>query len=243
MTYRVLIVDDEPLARERLQRLLHAQPNFTVVAMAEHGEAALHYLQQQAVDLVLLDIQMPGLDGLQVAAQIQQLAQVPQIIFCTAYDEHAIAAFKVNAVDYLLKPVRPEELAQALQRSAERLASSNKTAAEESSYLVASGHRGIERIALEHVLACVAEQKYVQVLHQQGSTLIDGSLKQLEQEFSDYFIRSHRGALVAKDKIQRLQSLPDGSHQLWLHGLSQPIAVSRRHLGRIKEWLVRHAAF
>lgn len=239
MSYRLLLVDDESLARERLKRMLQNSA-FKVVAEAENGMAALAWLANNNADVVLLDIQMPGLTGLEVAEKLQQFSHPPRVIFCTAYDEHALAAFKVQALDYLLKPVRQEDLNQALSRAEEWLQNStSKDSDESAAYIVASGHRGVERIALEQVLACVAEQKYVQVFHQQGTALIDDSLRQLEDNFPNYFIRCHRSALVAKDKMLRLQALPAGGHQLWLEGLTQPMPVSRRHLSLIKTALVK----
>lgn len=240
MSYSVLIVDDEPLARERLKRLLLNHDEFKVVGIAEHGAAALEFLTQQVVDVVLLDIQMPGMNGLETAEKMQQLKNVPQVIFCTAYDEHALAAFRVQAIDYLLKPIRSEELARALNRVHEWLVARPNVlheAAQQNTHIVSSGHRGVERIAIENVLACVAEQKYVQVFHRDGAVLVDESLKQLEQNFPNYFVRSHRSALVAQDKIQRLQYLTEGGCQLWIADLSQPIPVSRRHLAAVKALL------
>lgn len=238
MSYQVLIVDDEPLARERLKRLLLDQEQFTVCGEAEHGKAALAWLKDNHADIMLLDIQMPGMNGLEVAAQIQQQQSAPVIIFCTAYDEHALEAFRVQALDYLLKPVRPEELTRALNRAVEWLNSpANSTTANqvsERTHLTANSHKGFERIAVADIIACVAEQKYVSVLHKGGELLVDESLKQLEEEFPQIFIRTHRGALVARSCLHLLQSQPAG-HQILLHGLAQPIPVSRRHLAKVKE--------
>lgn len=238
MKYQVLIVDDEPLARERLKRLLQTQASFTVIGEAEHGPAALAWLQENQADLMLLDIQMPGADGLEVAEQVKQLANPPVIIFCTAYDEHALAAFRVQALDYLLKPVRPEALTQALQRASEWLsnpANAPKPGSDNTrTYITANSHKGLERIAVADIIACLAEQKYVRVLHQGGELLIEESLKQLEEEFPERFIRTHRSALVAQERLQRLQA-QQGSHQVLLQGLEQAIPVSRRHLAKVKE--------
>lgn len=238
MSFQVLIVDDELLARERLKRLLLDKGSFSVGGEAEHGMAALDWLQKNHADIVLLDIQMPGMGGLEVAAKVRQLENPPVIIFCTAYDEHALEAFRVQALDYILKPVSPEELNRALNRATEWLNNPANSAQPSSNstrtHLTANSHKGFERIAVADIIACVAEQKYVRVLHEGGELLVDESLKQLEEEFPQLFIRTHRSALVAKDRLHLLQSHPSG-HQLLLHGLEQAIPVSRRHLAKVKE--------
>lgn len=235
MSYQVLIVDDEPLARQRLKHLVQAQPLYQVVGEAEHGEAAISWLAQNKADIVLLDIQMPGLTGLETAALIQQLTHPPVIIFCTAFDEHALEAFRVEALDYLLKPVRPEELSRALKRAEEKLSSaaSVNEAGTVRTHLTANSHKGLERVAIADIIACVAEHKYVGVLHTHGKLLVEDSLKQLEEEFPQFFIRTHRSALVAKNRLHLLQAQP-GGHQVLLYGLANPIPVSRRHLAKVK---------
>lgn len=234
MSYRILIVDDEPLARERLRRLIAANTDWTVVGEVAHGEAALQWLDEQQADLMLLDIQMPGLSGLEVAREVQTRAAPPQIIFCTAHDGRALDAFRVQALDYLLKPVRPEDLSRALERAKQWLNQTSHTS-NERKYLRSSGHRGVELIALDHIIACIAEQKYVTVLHDGGETLIDESLKQLEEAFPHRFIRAHRNALVAIARIQGLEPISGGGHRLRLLGLEQPIVVSRRQFKELKK--------
>lgn len=239
MAMDVLLVDDEPLARERLKRLLAEHSDVHLAGEAAHGEAALDWLRLNRVQLVLLDIQMPGKTGLEVAAAIQELPKPPHVIFCTAYDEHALSAFRVKALDYLLKPVRPEDLAAALQRAREWISKTEPASATVPAparqHLSAQTYRGLEVIALDKVIACIAEQKYVTVLHQDGETLIDDSLKKLEEQFPDFFVRAHRNALVTKHKIARLETLANGGHQVHLHNLSQPISVSRRQLAELKQ--------
>lgn len=238
MSYQVLIVDDEFLARERLKRLLLGKEGFSVCGEAEHGMAALDWLQKNHADIMLLDIQMPGMDGLEVAAKVRQLENPPVIIFCTAYDEYALEAFRVQALDYILKPVSPEELTRALNRASEWLNNpANNTALNSNTtrtHLTANSHKGFERIAVADIIACVAEQKYVRVLHEGGKLLVDESLKQLEEEFPQLFIRTHRSALVALERLHLLQA-QQGGHQILLHGLAEPIPVSRRHLAKVKE--------
>lgn len=239
MSYQVLLVDDEPLARERLKRLLQEHDDFVCAGEAGDGSAALSWLQQHGADLVLLDIQMPGRSGLDVAAAMQQLPQPPLLVFCTAYDEHALQAFAVKALDYLLKPVRREDLSRALQRAGEWLAQrpasvAAATAPGSRTHLSARTHNGLQLIPLESIICCHADQKYVTVLHEDGETLVDESLKQLEDEFPQLFIRVHRSTLVAKQRMERLQAVDEGGHQLWLRGLAEGVAVSRRHLAEVR---------
>jgi len=238
MSYRVLLVDDEPLARERLKRLLDEHSNFDWVAEAGDGQAALSWLQQHHCDLVLLDIQMPGKTGLEVARDIQALEQPPLVVFCTAYDEHALQAFRVNAIDYLMKPIAKDDLSRALQRASEWLDQNPQPLAATAgarTHISARTHNGMQLIPLAEVLYFLADQKYVNVCHISGETLIDDSLKQLEDEFGDKFLRVHRSALVSRARIDRLEAQEEGGHLLYLKGLTDGIAVSRRHLPAVRK--------
>jgi len=237
MSYRVLLVDDEPLARERLKRLLLEHGNFEWVAEAGDGEAALSWLRQHKCDLVLLDIQMPGKTGLQVAEELQSFDHVPLVVFCTAYDEHALQAFRVKAIDYLMKPIAKEELTRALQRAAEWLdqhSDDEEEAGGIRTHISARTHAGMQLIPLAEIFYFFADQKYVNVYHVQGETLIDDSLKQLEEEFAEQFLRVHRSALVSRQRIDRLEALDEGGHMLYLKGMDEGIAVSRRHLPSVR---------
>ena len=237
MTYRLIIVDDEPLARTRLQRLLEDQSGFEVVAELESGQACLDWLESQSADAVLLDIQMPGLTGLETAARIQLLEKPPVVIFCTAYDEHALDAFGVKAIDYLLKPVRREDLQRSLSRASEWLQHNSNDATSEDaarSHLTARTHMGLQLIPIDDVFYFTADQKYVNVVHTEGETLIDDSLRQLEDEFGERFVRVHRSALVARNRIERLGSVEGSGHQVYLRGLRDGVSVSRRHLADVR---------
>lgn len=238
MSYRILLVDDEPLARERLKRLLQEHGDFEVVAEAGDGEAAMSWLRQYRCDLVLLDIQMPGKTGLQVAEEIQQLEHVPLVVFCTAYDEHALQAFRVKAIDYLMKPIAKDDLSRALQRAVEWLdqhADETETISGTRTHISARTHNGMQLIPLADIVYFLADQKYVSVHHTGGETLIDESLKHLEDEFSDHFLRVHRSALVSLARIERLEALDAGGHEVYLKGLDEGIAVSRRHLPAVRK--------
>lgn len=237
MAYRVLLVDDEPLARERLKRLLLEHRDFEWVAEAGDGEAAVSWLRQHQCDLVLLDIQMPGKTGLQVAEQLQTFAHAPLVVFCTAYDEHALQAFRVKAIDYLLKPIAKDDLSQALQRAATWLDQHSGEQEEVTgvrTHLSARTHAGMQLIPLADVFYFYADQKYVNVHHTEGETLIDDSLKQLEEEFADQFLRVHRSALVSRHRMERLETQDEGGSVLYLKGLEQGVTVSRRHLPTVR---------
>jgi two-component system response regulator AlgR len=235
MSYRVLVVDDEPLARQRLKRLLEEHKDFACIAEAGDGQAAVDWLSQFRADLVLLDIQMPGLDGLQAAEKIRSLANPPVIVFCTAYDDHALAAFDVDAADYLLKPIRKDDLIRALSRAAERL-SRQVAGPAARTHISARTSQGLVLTPVDDVLFFSADQKYVSMHHADGETLIDDSLKQLEEEFPQRFMRIHRSYLVASDRVQRLENTDDGV-VLWLRGSDHPLPVSRRHAPGVKKHL------
>lgn len=232
----VLIVDDEPLARARLERMIDQLSGYQVSAAAADGELALAAVVQHDPDIVLMDIHMPGSDGLSAARAISELDDPPAIIFCTAFGEHALEAFATTAVGYLLKPVRREQLEAALakvtqlnkmQRAAARGASTRTS-------ITAKTHRGIERIALNDIRYFLADQKYVTVYHTGGEHLLDTTLKELEQELGDQLLRVHRNALVSVRHIQALERCPDGGLQVRLADTKTAPAVSRRHASDVK---------
>ena len=241
----VLIVDDEPLARERLIRLLSEIEGCRVLQpCASNGEEALTLIDSLKPDVVLLDIRMPGPDGLQVAARLCERDAPPAVIFCTAHDEFALEAFQVSAVGYLVKPVRVEALAAALKQ-AERpnrvqlaaLTRPPQTPGQgPRSHISARTRKGIELIPLEQVIYFVADHKYVTLRHEGGEVLLDEPLKALEDEFAARFVRIHRNALVALERIERLQRTPLGHFQLYLRGLGdEALTVSRRHVAGVRK--------
>lgn len=242
----ILVVDDEPLARQRLTRMLQKLEDCQVVAEAASADEALAAIIDFDPDLVLCDISMPGRSGLQLGAELAALEDPPALIFCTAYDQHALAAFAVQAVDYLLKPVSESGLQQALEKArrvnrVQRLAIQSGTPLPPGSrsHLSARNRRGVTLIALDTIHYLLADQKYVTAYHDAGEHLLDESLKELEQEFGSHFIRVHRNALVAADRIESLQRTPAGVFQLELRGAVNPVTVSRRHAGPLREWLAK----
>jgi two-component system response regulator AlgR len=235
---RILVVDDEPLARERLQRLLARLRPDAAVSEAGDGESALRAVQAAPPDLVLLDIRMPGVDGLAVAEQLAAMAQPPAVVFCTAYDAYALDALRHAAVGYLLKPVREADLAQALA-AAGRVNRAQLAALrgdEGRRELVSSGHGGMRTLPVDTVRCLLAEQKYVVAYSPRGSLVLDETLKDLEREFPRRFVRVHRGALVALAHVTSLVR-GDGGWVVELDGVDQRPLVSRRHLGAFRERL------
>lgn len=238
----VLLVDDEPLARERLRRMVAAMPDYTVCAEAADGATALEQARAAAPDIVLLDIHMPGVDGLQVAADLAALAVPPAIIFTTAYSEHALTAHSVGAAGYLLKPVKQQTLAAALKRAHRPSRAQLLTLLEERDdvaqrFVVARTHEGETRVALEDIVYCRAEDKYTAVRHLQGELLISDSLNALEQRFGDAFVRIHRQLLVATRFVTGLYTDDYGNRKLRLQHCDTPLPVSRRRLAAVRKIL------
>ena len=237
---KCLIVDDEPLARQRLARLLETQEQCDVCGEAGNGAQALQSVQQLLPDLVLLDIRMPGMDGLETARHLAKLDCPPAVVFTTAYGDHALEAFETQAVDYLLKPIHPERLQQALEK-ARRLGQLQLQALQEASVGVCRTHlcarnRGqLELVPLAEILYLQADNKYVTVRSRCQEILIEESLKSLENEFAGSFIRIHRNALVAITAIRRLEKDADGHCCVVLDGVEERLEVSRRMLPEVRK--------
>lgn len=240
---RIVIADDEPLARQRLRQLLDEQPGMQVVAEVGDGRAALHACAEHHPDLILLDIAMPGIDGLEAARHLAAFEPRPAVVFCTAFDAHALSAFDAAAIDYLVKPVRPERLAAALERvrtfAAGRGQSTAAQARQRRTHLCARMRGSLRLIPIEDVHYLQAEEKYVVVHHARGEDLIEESLKSLEEEFGERFVRIHRNCLVARHEIIELKRIGDGHVQAVLRHGKQPLEVSRRCVSQLRE-TVKH---
>ena len=238
---RVLIADDEPLARERLRDLLAELPGVELVGEAGNGREAFELAVAMRPDAVLLDIAMPVLDGLEAARYLLELDPPPAVVFCTAYDEHALAAFEARAVDYLVKPIRKERLAQALERagrlSGERIAELGAAIDGQArrTHLCARLRGSLRLIPLEEVHFLQAEEKYTVVHHARGEDLIEESLKSLEKEFAEQFLRIHRNCLVARDELQELRRDADGRVHAALRHNEAVLEVSRRCLPTLRQ--------
>lgn len=238
---KVVIADDEPLARERLRSLLAEHVGVVVVAEAANGAEALHACAEFSPDVVLLDIAMPGVDGLEAARHLASFEPRPAVVFCTAYDAHALSAFEAAAIDYLMKPVRPERLAVALERARTFVAGRGNTPpvmpSRVRTLLCARLRGSLRLIALEDIHYLQAEEKYVVVHHARGADLIEESLKSLEEEFGKRFIRIHRNCLVARGQLVELRRTPAGQVQALLRDGKQPLEVSRRCVASLKQEL------
>ena len=267
MPLRVLIVDDEELARLRLRALIEdcAEPRATVVGEAANATQALVWLQShgqgptaprtdRACDLVLLDIQMPGRDGTQLAEELRALPRPPAVVFVTAHAGHALKAFDLEAVDYLTKPVRRERLQLALQRVAARLGQPatvpGELAAQPEPVLVVSERGRVVRVPIGEVLYLKAELKYVTLRTAGHSYVLDDALSDLEQRLGDRFLRVHRNALVARSAVSALErrTMTDGEGddeasapgECWavqVAPVGEWLAVSRRQASAVRDAL------
>jgi two-component system response regulator AlgR len=242
---KLLIADDEGPARLRLQALVGEIGGWQLAGEAGNGREAVERAVELDVDAVLLDIAMPVMDGLEAARHLARLERPPAVVFCTAYDEHALAAFDAAAVDYLVKPVRRERLAEALERARRaRVAGAvapppPEAVARQRTHLSARMRGSLRLIPIEDVHYLQAEEKYVLVHHARGEDLIEESLKSLELEFGDRFQRIHRNCLVASEEFLELRRLPDGQVQAVLRHGKAPLEVSRRCVAGLRERL-RH---
>ncbi|HEY0767458.1 MAG TPA: LytTR family DNA-binding domain-containing protein [Steroidobacteraceae bacterium] len=237
---RVLIVDDEPPARERLRSLLAEIEDVEAIGEAVNGSEALQQTHELAPDVVLLDVRMPGMDGLEAARHLNVLEEPPAVIFTTAFDQYAVEAFDAHAVGYLLKPVRKEQLAAVLARASRvTRAQLQKLAAASGegrrSHVAARHREGLRLIPIDEVQYFLADQKYTTVRHVKGEDLIEDSLRLLESEFGAAFVRIHRNALVGVKYLERIERLPDGQYFVRLRGCEAPLQVSRRMAGELKE--------
>ncbi|MDP3251993.1 MAG: LytTR family DNA-binding domain-containing protein [Hydrogenophaga sp.] len=245
MALKVLIVDDEALARSRLRALLAecTEPRTDVVGEASNAVQAMEQIQRTQCDLVMLDIHMPGVDGIALANTLREMARPPAVIFVTAYAEHAVHAFELEAIDYLTKPVRRERLQQALQKAQRLLTASEGTGdggLPESLIIQERGRS--ERVALVDVIYLKAELKYITVRTADKEHIYDGALSDLEQRYAHLFVRVHRNALVSRRAVRAVEKHNDPVEgEGWmvrLDGVDERLAVSRRQLAAVREALM-----
>jgi two-component system, LytTR family, response regulator AlgR len=237
---RILIADDEPPARARLRALIDDAGIGSVIGEAGDGEQALAAVRELAPDIVLLDVRMPGMDGLQVAHHLAELPNPPAVVFTTAYDQHALAAFDAQAVDYLLKPVRAARLKRAVERAAMiaagALDGTESARQAESRTHIGSGQR---LVPIAEVRAMRAEHKYVSAIVPNGEVVLEDTLGALEEEFAARFMRVHRSTLVAVPYIRELQRDDGGHWTLTLDSVELRVEVSRRLVASVKARLGR----
>jgi two-component system response regulator AlgR len=245
MALKVLIVDDEALARSRLRALLAecTEPRTDVVGEASNAVQAMEQIQRTQCDLVMLDVHMPGVDGIALANTLREMARPPAVIFVTAYAEHAVHAFELEAIDYLTKPVRRERLQQALQKAQRLLASAegNGDGGLPESLIIQERGRS-ERVALADVIYLKAELKYITVRTADKEHIYDGALSDLEQRYAHLFVRVHRNALVSRRAVRAVEKHNDPVEgEGWmvrLDGVEERLAVSRRQLAAVREALM-----
>jgi len=230
---RILVVDDEAPARNRLRRMLANLPAVHVVAEAATGEEAMRLIPLKNPDVLLLDISMPGLDGMTLAQTLQRNGSAPAIIFCTAWSDQAVEAFECEAVDYVVKPVRAERLERALDKARRFLARPDDDAS--GVFLRCTVGGKVRMLPMADVIYLVAEDKYTTAVLQKGKMVINQSLLDLENEHANIIVRVHRGTLVLKKRIRGLEKTPDGRHFLKLDGCDDRPQVSRRNLPAIRK--------
>lgn len=245
---KLLIADDELPARERLARLVEKLeiPGIELLAAVTNGREAVDYCQQNPVDVVLMDIRMPEMDGLQAAAILSEESIPPAVIFTTAYDQYALDAFEASGAGYLLKPIKQQALNDALQKlwqlNRAQLSQTqlNQTQLNQTQFILGSYRGAKVREAVDKVIYFQAEQKYV-VAHTADKTiLMDVPLKALEAEYVDKFVRVHRNALVAREKIYGVKNRADGQAVVLLTDCDDEIEVSRRHLSEVKKLMTKN---
>lgn len=235
---KLLVVDDEPLAQQRLKQLLAEFDFVEQIELANNGLQAVETCQQNKPEVILMDIRMPGMDGLEAAQHISQMDEPPAIIFTTAYDEYALEAFNVNAVDYLLKPVRKSDLKNAIEKSRSlnnAQLSALKSQHEGRTNITAKISGNIKLIPVSDIIYFQAELKYVTVKYLNGETIIEDTLKELQNEFSKSFVRVHRNAMVAKKFITGIYRDNQGHSYVTLGDDEKKLEISRRHLSEVKK--------
>ncbi len=244
---KVLIVDDEKPARDRLRQILADEAAFEVVGEAGNGHDAVARSAELRPDVVLLDIRMPGLDGIETAHHLNALERPPAVVFTTAYDEYAVDAFEARAIGYVLKPVRRSRLMAALEHAvrltgpALRAAASDARLDSPRRHVCARVQGELKLIPIADVSCFRADQKYVSVEHDNGQDLIDDSLKSLSEEFADRFVRIHRSALVAVARIEKIEKTAGGRSRVMLrngsHVDDKELIISRRHVAEVRRRL------
>lgn len=242
MSIRVFIADDESLARERIRRLLADSP-YDVCGEADNGQSAINSVKTLQPDIVLLDIRMPGLDGLEAASQLREELHPPAVIFTTAYDGYLMDAFKVNARHYLLKPIRREALLEALQQAKSvsrvqlRSLEEEQLSAPSNDSICCEMPDGERRVSLQEITFLQAENKYLTVHTLGGNGLCERSLKELEELFPS-LLRIHRNTLINPQHAQGIKKRADGHHAVQVRGAESALPISRRLVTPVRQRLL-----
>lgn len=239
---KVLIVDDEAPARDRLVHMVSSIDSMETSGQASNGLEAVRMVQDSHPDVVLMDIRMPGMDGLEAARHLSEMDEPPAIIFTTAYSEHALEAYDANAVDYLVKPIRQEKLEKSLAKArkltkAQIAALNMETNTTGRSHICARIRGNLELIPVDEIVYFQADQKYITVRHVGGEVLIEDALKNLEVEFEDRLIRIHRNALVSTNYITGMEKNIDGRFVVTFKEVEDKLEISRRHVAEVRKFL------
>jgi two-component system response regulator AlgR len=232
---RILIIDDEAPARERMARMLAELPNFEVVGEAASSQQALQAIELLSPDILLLDISMPGMDGMTLARNLKKGGSQPAVIFCTAFQNQALEAFEAEALDYLVKPVRAERLAQALEKARRFIGDREDQGPH--AYIKSTVGGKVLLTPVQRVICLLAEDKYTTVVHEKGRTVIDDSLTELETRFPNEFFRIHRNALISTRHLRGLERGDDGCVVAVLSGTDAQPEVSRRNVAALRKLL------
>jgi len=231
----IMLVDDEAPARERLERLLKELPDWRLCGSFGDPQALISACRKGSPEVVLLDVEMPGCGGIELARQLSQLAKPPAIVFVTAYEQYALDAFGVEALDYLVKPVGRQRLAQALERVV-RFKPDSDDGRGAPALVSRVGDRTM-RIPIEQIRILHADEKYTSVHYLGGEVLIEDSLVRLEQRYPGVFVRVHRNALVARRAMRALFRDGEGRDRVEVEGSDRCPEVSRRCLAAVRRVL------
>jgi two-component system response regulator AlgR len=239
---KILIVDDEAPARDRLIHMVSSIDSMEASGQASNGLEAVRMVQDSHPDVVLMDIRMPGMDGLEAARHLSEMDEPPAIIFTTAYSEHALETYDANAVDYLVKPIRQEKLEKSLAKArkltkAQIAALNIETNNTGRSHICARIRGNLELIPVDEIVYFQADQKYITVRHLGGEVLIEDALKNLETEFEDRLIRIHRNALVSTKYITGMEKNIDGRFVVSFKEIEDKLEISRRHVAEVRKFL------
>lgn len=239
---KVLVVDDEQPARQRLKHMLASIKDADAVGEASNGMEAVQLVQTARPDVVLMDIRMPGMDGLEASRHLSQMEEPPAIIFTTAYSDHALEAFDAHTVGYLVKPIRQERLEEKLGKAKKLTQAQLTELAKESeqtgrSHICARVRGNLELIPVDKIVYFQADQKYITVRHLDGEVLIEDALKNLESEFTNRFIRIHRNALVNTAYVSGMEKSRDARFLILFKEVDTSLEISRRHVAEVRKFL------
>ena len=236
---RAIIVDDEALSRKHFTHVVEQVGGVTLVGEAANIVEARELFERMQPEVVVLDVRLPGTSGLEWAKELAKATCPPAVIFSSAFESHALEAFRSGGDGYLLKPVKPELLRECLAKitRASRALRTGNLPAGERRFLTIKSRRGLTVLPIEDVRYFYADQKYVMAVTNDGERVLDEALRHLETEYHDALLRVHRNALVTIEHVTGLKRLPTGQYQVELRGIEGGPLVSRRHLSDVRKRL------